>query len=74
MNLQIALIMHEATKKLSNIELAALNNVAQIGANPSGINCYQKVKHLFTEDNGTKMHSEQLEELAQIVLNRLVVK
>lgn len=70
MNPQIASVIALATKDLSNIELAALNNVAQIGANPSGINCYEKVKHLFTEANGTKMHSEALDALAKIVNRR----
>lgn len=59
-------------KDLSDIELAVLNNVAQCDFNPKGrLFDYDRVKHLFTEDNGTKMHSETKDALAAVVLRRL---
>ncbi len=59
-------------KDLSDLELAVLNNVAQTDFNPKGrLFDYERVKHLFTEDNGTRMHDDIKDALAAVVLRRL---
>ena len=59
-------------KDLTDIELAVLNNVAQTDSNPKGrLFDYKRVRNLFTEDNGTKMHDETKNALAAVVLRRL---
>lgn len=59
-------------KELSDLELTALNNVAQLDLDPyNRIFDYEKVKGLFTEANSTRMHNETKIVLASIVLDRL---
>lgn len=59
-------------KELSDIELAALNTIAQLDLDPHNrLFDYEKVKHLFTEENGTQMHTETKIALAAIANIRL---
>ena len=60
------------TDELSDDELAVLNIVAQFDQNPHGRKFdYKLVEGLFTENNGTKMHSETKIALANVVNSRL---
>jgi hypothetical protein len=60
------------TNKLTDLELAALNNVVQLDMDPHGrIFDYNKVAGLFSEANGTRAHSMTKDALATIVLKRL---
>ncbi len=57
---------------LSDLELAVLNNVAQLDGNPHNrVFDYEKVSALFTERDGTRMHDETKDALAVVVNNRL---
>lgn len=57
--------------KLTDEELIALSLVAQFGGSPHGREFdYEKVKSLFTEANGTKMHDETKLALAVVVNKR----
>jgi hypothetical protein len=57
---------------LTDLELAALNNVVQLDMDPHGrIFDYNKVAGLFSEANGTRAHSMTKDALATIVLKRL---
>ena len=60
-----------ACQSLSDLELSAINNAAQVGFDPRPVLGYEKVKHLFTEQSGLRMHPEILECLAAVVLRRL---
>jgi hypothetical protein len=56
---------------LTDLELAALNNVVQLDMDPHGrIFDYNKVAGLFSEANGTRAHSMTKDALATIVLKR----
>lgn len=59
------------TDKLTNLELAAIGNVALTGTNPKGVMGYDKVAPLFTAFGGTKMHSDALDALVAIIDERL---
>lgn len=60
------------TNELSNDELLALNLVAALDTDPRNrLFDYEQVRPLFTEANGTRMHSETKRALAQIVTQRL---
>lgn len=64
----VSLICNE----LSDLELAVLNNIAQLDGDPRNrLFDYEKVEGLFTEANGTRMHNETKIALASIVNNRL---
>lgn len=57
--------------KLTDEELAALNLVALLGGSPHGrVFDYEKVKALFTDAEGTKMHDETKLALATVVNKR----
>lgn len=68
---------------LTNEELAAINNVTQIGADPRKVAGYEKVQHLFTEKSAIEdpfthekkmipvAHTAVREALANMVLKRL---
>lgn len=57
--------------ELTDPELAALNLVAQLGGSPYGrVFDYEKVKSLFTDTNGTEMHSETKLALVVVVNKR----
>lgn len=71
MNAAVYIATKMATDKLTELELAAVNNAAQLGTDPRGVLGYERVKHLFSEQNGTAMHSETKDALARIVLDRL---
>lgn len=58
-------------ERLTDIELAAINNVAQVDWNPRMAVAYEKIKHLFTEGGGMRMHTDVKEALARVVLERL---
>ena len=64
-------ILEMACDKLNNLELAAINNVAQLGLDPRNVMGYEKVDYLFTECGGQKMHDDTLEALARVVIQRL---
>lgn len=58
--------------QLNDAELAVLNNVAQMDIDPHGrLFDYAAVSMLFTQDNGTRMHTETKRALAAVVLQRL---
>ncbi len=57
--------------ELTDDELIALNLVATLDGNPQGrLFDYQKVKPLFTEHNGKRMHSATKDALAALVKQR----
>ncbi len=58
-------------EQLTDLELAAINDAAQAGFDPRPVRGYEKIKHLFTESEGLKMHSDGLDALAGVVLQRL---
>jgi len=62
-----------ATADLTDVELAALNDVAQTGRDPHAIDSYPQVSDLFTEDNGSRMHRETRRALAAVTLSRLIL-
>ncbi len=60
------------TNELSDTELAVLNIVAQTDQSPhEKIFDYANVEHLFTENDGTRMHPETKIALAAVVQSRL---
>jgi hypothetical protein len=59
------------TDDLTTDELAALNIHAQLGIDPRQREWYPKCANLFTEAQGSKMHSAIKDALAEIVLERL---
>ncbi len=60
------------TDDLSDIELTVLSIVAQTDQDPRGRKFnYDAVEHLFTENDGTRMHSETKIALAAVVEARL---
>jgi hypothetical protein len=61
-----------ATEDLTNAELVALNEIAQMGHDPHSIGSYPQVSDLFTEDNGSRMHRETRRALAAVTLARLM--
>jgi hypothetical protein len=68
----MASAVHVACSHLTDDELAALNLVAQLDIDPHNrVFDYNRVAHLFTERNGTKMHEETKNALAQVVNMRL---
>ena len=58
-------------KDLTTDELVALYMAATAGFDVRNVMGYEKAKALFTEANGTKMHSAALEALDSIVKERL---
>lgn len=68
----IRAVVDLACKDLTNEELAVLHLVSITDDSPHGrLFDYNKVKPLFTEANGTRMHSMTKEALAVIVGQRL---
>lgn len=68
----MAVLVFLITEDLTDIELAALNNVAQCDFDPHGrVFDYEKVKDLFSERDGTRMHEEVKQALATVVMRRL---
>lgn len=69
MRANMVVIVKLTTDELTDIELAALNTVAQLDQDPKG-RCfnYEVVKPLFDND---RMHEETKLALAQIVNDRL---
>lgn len=60
------------TEQLTDLELAVLNNVGQLDMDPRGrVFDYDKVKALFTINNGTRMHEETKAALAAVINQRL---
>ncbi len=58
--------------QLTDLELAVLNNVAQLDQSPfNRLFDYGKVASLFTEAEGTRMHDATKEMLAKCVMERL---
>jgi hypothetical protein len=62
------------TNKLTDEELAALYNAVSFGFDPKHVMGYDKAKGLFTEQDGTKMHSDTLKAFESIVEQRLFSK
>jgi len=60
-----------ACTNLTDLELAAINKAAQADFDPRPVMGYEKVKHLFTETDGLRMHNDIKEALAVVVLERL---
>ena len=58
-------------KDLTTDELVALYHAATAGFDARSVMGYEKAKSLFTEENGTKMHSATLEAFDSIVQERL---
>ena len=73
--MEINAIAHTATKmtlnKLSDQELCALSLCISAGWDVTTRPEYQKVKSLFTEMNGAKMHDETKRSFDAIVAERL---
>ncbi|QBQ73167.1 hypothetical protein kac65v162_gp137 [Nodularia phage vB_NspS-kac65v162] len=70
--LAVAAVANLSISDLSDDELVALNLVIQLG-NPDIKNVmgYEKVKTLFTENNGTRCHSLVEDAFSRAVLQRL---
>ena len=64
-------IVRAATEDLTATELVALNDAAQAGRDPHLIDSYPKIRDLFTEDGGSRMHHETRLALAAVTLSRL---
>lgn len=64
-------IVKLACEGLTDLELAAINNCGQVDWDPRDVLGYEKVKHLFTEGGGMRMHTDIKEALATVVLERL---
>ncbi len=60
-----------AMKELDDGELTDLNLTVLFGYDPRTKPWYEKVKHLFDQENGTKMHEETKNALASVVLRRM---
>lgn len=61
-----------STDELTDLELAVLNNVAQLNMDPRGrVFDYDRVRALFTESDGTRMHHETKLALSAVVNRRL---
>lgn len=72
-----AVLAASATLVLENItddELAGLNLTVALGSDPRKLECWPKVAPLFTQNNGTEMHSETLKAFHRVVRRRLVAK
>ena len=68
MRASVALVCGE----LTDLELAVLNNVAQLDGDPHGrLFDYNKVAMLFDQANGMRMHDETKKALAAVVNARL---
>jgi hypothetical protein len=59
------------TELLTNEELNALYMVAMLGTNPAYVRGYEKAQALFTESEGTHMHSATLDALAVVWNERI---
>lgn len=59
------------TNQLTDEELVALYMVATASSDPTPVAGYEKAKSLFTEHDGTQVHSETLAALDVIVGERL---
>jgi hypothetical protein len=60
------------TQSLTRDELTALDLCARLDSDPRGREFdYAKVKRLFTEDGGTRMHDDMKRALAAVVAERL---
>ena len=63
-------VMRVLCSRLTDKEFAGFNIVAQLGQNPRGIAGYEKVKDLFTEDDGTQVNIELRKALLIIAQER----
>lgn len=63
--------VRQATKDLTIDELVALCLLAWAGVDPREMDWYEKVKGLFTEAGGTKVHSEVMKALDIIITERI---
>lgn len=68
----MATVVDMICDKLTDLELAVLNNCVQLDSDPHGrLFDYETVKMLFTENNGTRAHDVTKEALARVVNARL---
>ncbi|MCP4541174.1 MAG: hypothetical protein GY832_28910 [Chloroflexi bacterium] len=63
-------VMRVLCSRLTDIEFAGFNTVAQLGENPRGIAGYEKLQPLFTEGNGTRVNKEMRKALLIIAQER----
>jgi hypothetical protein len=67
----MAKTVYVCTRNLTDDELLVLSTVAITDADPHGrLFDYEKVAHLFTQDNGTRMHEETKVALFRVVSTR----
>jgi hypothetical protein len=59
------------TRELTDVEIASANLIIQMDLDPKEMEWYPKISGLFTEDKGTRVHSDVKDILAAIVLDRL---
>lgn len=68
-------IMYNATKLYTDLlndnELIAINMLSRTDGNPAGVMGYDKVKEMFTIDDGKRMHQETKDALNRIVADRM---
>jgi hypothetical protein len=64
-------IVQAATEDLNIAELAALNEAVQTGRDPRPLDSYARLRDLFTENAGSRMHCETRVALAAVTLSRL---
>jgi len=67
----VVMVTAMTLQALNDDELAALNLSLAIGIDVTEKPWYGKVKSLFTEENGTKMHSATVDAVSQIAFQRL---
>ncbi len=71
MDKNVLIGVRQATKDLPTDELMSFYLIAWGGKDPRGTAWYEKVKGLFTEDGGTKVHSDVLKALEIITSERI---
>jgi hypothetical protein len=70
MGASTALVLRDITDE----ELAGLNLTIALGNDPRKLECWPRVSPLFTQNNGTEMHSETLSAFQRVVERRLMAK
>jgi hypothetical protein len=71
---QMYAVVKIATEDLTDLELATLNNCAQLDYDPRPLPIYDKIEHLFDgvdRQGRPRMHDLTKGALAQVVLQRL---
>ena len=60
-----------AMERMSDEEVTAQLLALQLGMNPKSRYGYEKISFLFTENDGTKMHSETVDAFTALARRRL---